>query len=345
MLHFEQPLYFYLLLAVPVLLVLFIVVTKHNNKLRENFGALLGLERLAPNISPLKRPIKFGLLLTAFSILIIALANPRMGNKTQSVKREGVDVYIALDISKSMWAEDVKPNRMERARQFAQQLITAIKGDRVGLILFAGHPFLQMPLTTDYAAAQLFVRTASPKLDITQGTAIESAIELVVELGNKEEKPKQRALIVITDGENHEAAAIATAKAAKEKGVTTYLVGVGTEGGAPIPIKQPDGRSDFQLDENGQIVQSKMNSTLLQEIATAAGGNFQKTTDSSVEKVIARLRHEMSKLEKSEFEQHNFDVFETYFQYFVAIALILLIAEFLISYRKSTWINLVKSEK
>lgn len=339
MLHFEQPLYFYLLLAVPILLVLFIVVTKNNNRLRANFGALLGLERLAPHISKVKRPLKFALLLGVFTILVIALANPRMGNKTQSVKREGLDVFIALDISKSMWAQDVKPNRMERARQFTQNLITAIQGDRVGLILFAGVPFLQMPLTTDYSAAQLFVRTASPQLDITQGTAIESAIDLVVELGNKEEQQKQRALIVITDGENHEEAAVAAARIANGKGVSTYLVAIGTEAGGPIPIPQPDGRTNYQLDKNGQIVQSVMNIPLLEQIAKAGGGSFQKVADTNVEAVIARLRHQMSKLEKSEFEQHNFDTFETYFQYFVAIALLLLIIEFFITYRKSTWLK------
>lgn len=337
MLHFEQPLYFYLLLCVPVLIGLFVAVTIHNNKLRERFGALLGLERLAPNISKIKRPLKFGLLILAFVFLVIALANPRMGNTTQSVKREGVDVFIALDVSKSMWAQDIKPNRMERARQFAQKLVDQLRGDRIGLILFAGHPYLQMPLTTDYAAAQLFVRTASPKLDITQGTAIESAIDMVVELGNKEEKKKQRALIVITDGENHEINAVEAARVGKEQGVSTFIVGIGTEAGAPIPIQGTNGRTEFQLDRAGQIVQSKMNSQLIKEIASAGGGAFYKANQSP-DGVISRIRNKMSKLEKNEFEQQDFDVFETYFQYFVAIALLLLIVEFFISYRKSTWL-------
>lgn len=337
MLHFEQPAYFYLLLCVPVLIGLFIAVTLHNQKLRKNFGELLGLERLAPNISKIKRPLKFAILMVVFVFLVVALANPRMGNKTQSVKREGVDVFIALDVSRSMWAQDIKPNRMERARQFAQKLITAVRGDRVGLILFAGHPYLQMPLTTDYAAAQLFVRTASPKLDITQGTAIESAIDLVVEIGNKDEKKKQRALIVITDGENHEENAVDAAKTAKAAGVTTFIVGTGTETGAPIPI-QTNGRSEFQLDNAGQIVQSKMNTPLIKEIASAGGGAFYKANDNS-DAVVNRLRNKMSKLDKTEFEQQDFDVFETYFQYFVAIALILLVLEFFISYRKSPWLK------
>lgn len=338
MLHFEEPTYFYLLLCIPILIILFVIESKRNQRLREYFGALLGLERLAPHISKLKRPIKFSLIMVAFAFLVTALANPRFGNKTQSVKRQGVDIYIALDVSRSMWAEDVKPNRMERAKQFAQKFIDAVKGDRVGLILFAGHPFLQMPLTVDYAAAQLFIRTASPKLDITQGTAIESAIDLVVELGNKEEKKKQRALVVITDGENHEQSAIEAATSAKNQDVTTYIIGIGSEGGAPIPIQLEDGRTQFQLDQSGQVVQSKMNTPLIKEIANAGGGSFYTANDGG-EAVIARLKNQMSKLEKSEFEQQNFDVYETYFQYFVAVALVLLVLEFFVSFRKSKWMK------
>jgi Ca-activated chloride channel family protein len=337
MFHFEQPYYFYLFLCIPVLIALFVAITIHNNKLREHFGALIGLERLAPNISRLKGPLKFGIMMLATAFLVVAMANPRMGNKTQSVKREGVDIYIALDISRSMWAEDIKPNRMERARQFAQKLVKAVRGDRVGLILFAGHPYLQMPLTTDYAAAQLFVQTASPKLDITQGTAIESAIDMVVELGEKEEQKKQRALIVITDGENHELDAIETAKNAKSKGVTTYVIGIGTESGAPIPIKDA-GYALFQLDKSGQIVQSKMNTDLIKKIAISGGGNFYKA-NSNADLVIAKLVNKMSKLEKTEFEQQEFDVYESYFQIFVAIALLLLTLEFFVGYRKSKWLK------
>jgi Ca-activated chloride channel family protein len=337
MFHFEQPYYFYLFLCIPVLIALFVAITMHNNKLREHFGALIGLERLAPNISRLKGPLKFGIMMLATAFLVVAMANPRMGNKTQSVKREGVDIYIALDISRSMWAEDIKPNRMERARQFAQKLVKAVRGDRVGLILFAGHPYLQMPLTTDYAAAQLFVQTASPKLDITQGTAIESAIDMVVELGEKEEQKKQRALIVITDGENHELDAIETAKNAKSKGVTTYVIGIGTESGAPIPIKDA-GYALFQLDKSGQIVQSKMNTDLIKKIAISGGGNFYKA-NSNADLVIAKLVNKMSKLEKTEFEQQEFDVYESYFQIFVAIALLLLTLEFFVGYRKSKWLK------
>ncbi len=337
MLHFEEPLYFYLLLCIPILFALFYVATLHNDKLRKQFGDLINLNRLTSDISRLKRPLKFSLLMMAFTFLTIALANPRVGHRTQSVKGEGADVYIAIDVSKSMWAQDVKPNRMERARQFSQKLIDAIEGDRVGLIFFAGSPFLQMPLTTDYAAARLFVQNASPELNINQGTAIEKAIDRVVELGRKNKKKKQRALIVITDGENHQTDAASAAQIAKAEGVATFVVAVGTEAGAPIPV-QKEGRTEFKLDAKGQVVHSKMNADMLRNIATSGGGKFYKIKPDA-DAVIYDLVKKISGLEKSEFMQKNFDVFETYFQYFVALALLLLFMEFFISYRKSNWLK------
>lgn len=336
MLHFEETQYLWLLLFIPVFIGLFVAVTMQIHKQREHFGALLGLERLAPYISKKKRPLKFALVVIAFAFLVIAMANPRMGNKTQSVKRQGVDVFIAMDVSRSMWAEDIKPNRMERVRQFAQKLIDEIKGDRIGLILFAGQAYLQMPLTVDYAAAEMFVRTASPELDITQGTAVEQAIDLVVELSNKAKDKKQRALVVITDGENHETGAISAAESAKENGITTFMVAAGTEKGAPIPVVD-GGRRQFKLDQSGQVVHSKLNKKLMLEIAKAGGGSYYEVTQS--DKAIRQLKNKLSKLEKSEFEQQDFDIFETYYQYFVAIALFLLMAEFMIGYRRSKWLN------
>ena len=334
MLHLEQIQYLWLLLGIPVFIGLFVAVRLQIRKQREAFGDLLGLERLAPKISTQKRPLKFALIVSAFAFLVIALANPRAGNKTQSIKRQGIDVYIAMDVSRSMWAEDLKPNRMERARQFAQKLISSLRGDRIGLILFAGQSFLQMPLTVDYAAAEMFVRTASPELDITQGTAIESAIDLVTDISAKEEKEKQRALVVITDGENHDPAAVTAAQNALGIGIRTFLVGAGTEAGAPIPV-QERGRRQYKLDKQGQVVQSKMNSSLLQEIATAGGGIILDIND--VDRSIARLRAQLSTIEKSEFEQQDFDVFETYYQYFVIVAILLLIAEFMIGYQRNQW--------
>ncbi|MCP4443702.1 MAG: VWA domain-containing protein [Aureispira sp.] len=320
---------------VPLLTIFFWVVMIRINKQRELFGAQL-LARLAPDLSPYKRPVKFGLSMLAVIFMITALANFRMGNKTQTVKREGVDVFIALDVSKSMRAEDIKPNRMQRARQFATKLVNALRGDRVGLILFAGQAYLQMPLTIDYSAALLFVRTASPDLEITQGTAIEEAIDLAMKSGQTDENKKQRALVVITDGENHESVAVDMAKKARAEGVSTFMVAVGTEKGAPIPLQMP-GYSGFQQDKQGKIVQSKLNKGLLKQIAEAGGGQFYHISEGDA--IITRMQRKMSKLQKEEFEQRNFDTFETYFQYFVVFALLFLIIEFALSYRKNKWLE------
>lgn len=333
--HFENPQYFYLLILVPLLTLFFWVVMLRINKQRKLFGAQL-LARLAPEMSAYKRPVKFGLSMLAVIFMITALANFRMGNKTQTVKREGVDVFIALDVSKSMRAEDIKPNRMERARQFAIKLVNALRGDRIGLILFAGQAYLQMPLTIDYSAALLFVRTASPDLEITQGTAIEEAIDLAMKSGQKDEDQKQRALVVITDGENHETVAVNQAKKAHDAGVSTFIVAVGTEKGAPIPLQMP-GYSGFQQDKEGKIVQSRLNKGLLEQIANAGGGEYHHITEGDA--IIGRMQRKMAKLQKEEFEQRSFDTFDTYFQYFVAFALFFLIIEFVLSYRKNKWLD------
>lgn len=333
--HFENPQYFYLLILVPLLTLFFAWVMLRINKQRKLFGAQL-LARLAPDMSAYKRPVKFGLSMLAVIFMVTALANFRMGNKTQTIKREGVDVFIALDVSKSMRAQDIKPDRMERARQFATKLINKLKGDRIGLILFAGQAYLQMPLTIDYSAALLFVSTASPDLEITQGTAIEEAIDLAMKSGQKDEDQKQRALVVITDGENHETLAISQAQKARDAGVSTFVVAVGTEKGAPIPL-QMAGYSGFQQDKNGKIVQSQLNKGLLKQIAEAGGGDYYHISDG--DEIITRMQSKMSKLQKEEFEQRSFDTFETYFQYFVAFALFFLMMEFILSYRKNKWLE------
>ncbi len=336
MLHLENQSYLWLLLCIPVLVALFIGVNIQIKKQRKAFGDLLGLERLAPNMSTQKRPLKFSLIMIALLFLIIAFANPRMGNKTEKVKRAGIDVFVALDISRSMWATDLKPNRMEKARQFALKLIRSLRGDRIGLVFFAGQSYLQTPLTTDYSAAEMFVRTADPSIDITQGTSIGSAIDLVSELSRKEKKKKQRAIIVITDGENHEEAAISAATAAADKGIYTFMVGAGTAKGSPIPVIR-NGRQQFKIDKAGQIVQSKMNKELLQQIAKAGNGVVLDINNPDL--AIAQLKSKLSKLEKSEFEQQSFDVYESYYQYFVALAILLLIIEFMLGYRKNKWIK------
>lgn len=337
MFHFEHTNHLYLIIVLILLGVFTFFVLKRNEQLRKKLGSLIALEKLSEDRSDGKKIIKPLLVLLSALLLIIGLANPRHGNTLQKVNKEGFDLYIALDISKSMLAEDIQPNRMEKAKQFVQKFIDLAKGNRIGLILFAGNPYLQMPLSNDYAAAKLFTSTANPNLDITQGTAIESAIEMVENIKSLSSQNKQTALLVVTDGENHEVDAIDAARTAADNGTSTFIVSLGTEKGAPIPIVQNNNRR-FKLDKNGQIVQSRLNAELLNKIAAAGNGLYVDGINKP-DQAMQRLFKRMNGLEKSSFEAYDFDVFKSYYQYFVAFALILMTLEFVMDYKKNKWIS------
>lgn len=287
--------------------------------------------RLVPMYSPWRRHFKFGLFTAALVLLVAAIANPRMGFRTQKVTRQSVDVYLAIDVSRSMLAQDLAPNRMERARQFGLMALDGLRGERVGVITFAGAAYMQVPLTTDYSATEIQIRNASPSVEATQGTAIEEAIELVLRSQAQEKRPQPKALIVLTDGENHEDAAVAKAEFARKNGINTIVVSFGTEAGAPIPTNN-DSYSGFVLDKAGAVVQSKLNATQMQEIATAGGGAWLDFETLGAQGVIAGLKTELAKIDPSEFEQQSFDDYETYFYILAAIALVLLTLEFLWPY-------------
>ncbi|MEL6866388.1 MAG: VWA domain-containing protein, partial [Bacteroidota bacterium] len=245
------------------------------------------------------------------------------------------DVFIALDISQSMLAEDILPNRLERAKQFAQKLVNELKGERIGLLLFAGNAYLQMPLTTDYAAAMLFLRSANTRMAPTQGTAISDAIDLA-ERSFEEDNKHHKAIIVITDGENHEPDAIERATQARTNGLLIYTVGVGSAKGAVIPTVVGN-RRDVKRDRTGNPVTTKLNEATLADIAKAGEGKYYNMVEG--DQVFTALREGIDRLEKREIEQRSFSEFESYFQYFIGLALLLLLIEFLTSYRKSRWMR------
>lgn len=239
---FQYPNMLYLLLLVPLLLILFREAVRRNNAMREQFAKWAVLQQLLPDFAPKRNALKFGLLLGAYVLLVIAFANPRIGSVTRKVKREGVDIYIALDISRSMWAKDVKPNgidRLEKARLFALKMINELKGNRIGLIFFAGEAFLQMPLTLDNNAPLLFLNEGLGDFEIMQGTAFEEVLGLAAKTGkdpkDEDQRNKQRALIILSDGEDHNKKGTNAAKSAKKNGVTTFCIAVGSEKGAIVP--------------------------------------------------------------------------------------------------------------
>ena len=271
------------------------------------------------------------------TVLIIGYANPQWGAKREKAKRKSVDVFIALDISTSMLATDISPNRLERAKRFTQQLIEELKGERIGTIIFAGNAYLQMPLTTDYSAVNLFAKSANTRMVPTQGTAISEAIQLVIKSFERDDK-HQKAMIIITDGENHEDEAIKLANEAGSDGIMIYTIGIGTTKGATIPvINNATGQTSPKRDVNGDIVQSKLNEEMLRDIAKEANGNYFNLKNNNDRKIIAQVADKINKLEKREFEQRVFEEYESYFQYFLAFGLLLFVAEFMLDFRKSRW--------
>ena len=335
--RFEYADHLYALILIPILILFFFLVQRNRKKAMDQFGNTTLLSQLMPTYSKYKHTLKFVLLLLGFSALIIAWANPQWGTKREKVNRKSVDVFIALDISQSMMAEDIRPNRLERARKFSQQLVETLRGNRMGIIVFAGNAYLQMPLTTDYAAAQLFLRSANPNQAPTQGTAISDVLDLA-EQSFDEENKQHKAIIIVTDGETHDQETIEFAQKAAENGLLIYTIGVGSESGGLIPAIV-GGRADYKRDKKGNPVRSALNEKMLRDLADVGNGYYFNLASSDAAQVSDYLKSSIDKMEKREFEARVFNEYESYFQYFIALALLFLLAEFLISYRKNRWVG------
>lgn len=335
MFRFENPDYLYALALLPVLLLLFIFYLNWKKKAMSRLGDASLLKSLMPEASKYRTNIKFGLMLLALALLFIGWANPQWGSKKEKVQRKSVDVMLALDISTSMYAQDMAPSRLARAQKFAEGLIEKLKGERIGLILFAGSAYLQMPVTTDYAAAKLFVRSANPNLAGSQGTVIGEAIKLARKsFESDEEDSSHKALIVITDGEDHDGWANDEAEAAQEEGIFLFTVGVGTPEGSFIPINIR-GRDDYKRDNTGQPVRSKLNEDMLASIAEKGAGDYFHISEGDA--VADALKKRIEQMEKRELEVRSFTEYNSYFQYFIGAGLLLSFIEFLLSYRQEGW--------
>lgn len=345
-LKFEHFTFLYGLLAILPLSLLFIYYVFWRNKAYKKLGDHHLVQHLIPEKTRYKYWFKFLLLLMGFMVLIIAIANPQMGTKYEKVKRSGVDVMIALDVSKSMLAEDLKPSRLERSKQFISRFIEQLQNDRIGLSVFAGKAYLQMPITIDYTAAKLFLQNINTDIVPTQGTAIAEAIELSTEAFNKDEK-KHKVLVIISDGENHEGNVLEAVEKATEQGVKIYTIGVGSPKGAPIPQYKNGVQADFKRDENGNIVLSKLNETALQQVAIQGDGKYFRLSSGTEE--INAVVNEIAGMEKKNFEEKMFTDYEDQFQYFILIGFLLLVVEYFISDKQSIWWksinNWLKSEK
>jgi len=338
MFRFGHIEYLYLLIIIPVLTLLFMILFGMRKKALKRFGNLQVIEQLMPALSLARPVIKFMLILLALTSLIFGIARPQFGSKLREIKREGVEIIIALDVSNSMMAEDIKPNRLERAKQAIAKMVDRLVNDKIGLIVFAGDAYIQIPITTDYVSAKLFLNTISTDIVPKQGTAIGSAIELGMKSFTQQEETS-KALIIITDGENHEDDAMEVARTAVEKGVRVHTIGIGLPKGAPIPVYN-GGQKNYLRDNSGETVISKLDEDMLRKIAVAGEGVYIRSTDTRVG--LDKLFDEINKMEKQEMEAKVYSDYDERFQYVFAIALFFLLLEFFILERKNKWLSKIK---
>lgn len=342
MFRFEEPTYLYLLLLLPFLAAFYLYSNYRRRKAIRKFGDPVLMAQLMPDVSKYRPDVKFWLVFAAIGLFAVLLARPQFGSKLETVKRQGVEVMIALDISNSMLAQDVQPSRLEKAKRLVAQLVDKMENDKVGMIVFAGDAFTQLPITSDYISAKMFLESINPSLISKQGTAIGAAINLATRSFTPQEGVG-RAVIVITDGENHEGGAVEAAKAAAEKGIQVSVLGVGMLDGAPIPV---EGTNDFRRDRDGNVVVTRLNEQMCQEIAQAGDGIYVRVDNSNAaQKVIAQ---EINKMAKADVETQVYTEFNEQFQAVAWIILLLLLAEMLILERKNPLfrnIHLFKKEE
>ena len=326
MFRFANSEYLYLLLLIPLLVLFYALVARRRRHLLAKFGNLELLKGLMPDFSRGRLRLKFTLYLLAFACVVLAAARPQFGSKLREEKAKGVEMMLVVDVSNSMLAEDFEPNRLERTKYAIGKLFEGLQQERVGLVAFAGEPKVQLPITSDYRMAQAFAKRLSPTLVGEQGTAIGKALQLAT-LSFSSQSEQSRVIVLITDGENHEDDAIEAARVAKEQGIRIYTIGIGTPEGAPIKI---DG--EFVKDENGEMVVSKLNEQMLEQIATSTEGAYVRATKQSIG--LDEIVKSINDMEKSELSTIRYEEYNEQYQYLLAVALVLLLLDnFILSRR------------
>ena len=323
MFRFEEPAYLWLLLLIPALCALRILLMRQQKNRWRKFADPTLIKQLAPDVSLVRRILKFILLMVALALLIVMLARPQMGAKISKEKRQGIETIIALDISNSMLAQDVEPSRLEKSKMLVENLVDHFYNDKIGLIVFAGDAFVQLPITSDYISAKMFLQNAEPSLIQQQGTDIGEAIRLAMHSFSQNDKTG-KAIVVITDGEDHEGDAEAMAKEAEKNGIHVFILGVGSKQGAPIPI----GEGDYLKDNSGQVVMSALNEDMCKRVAEAGKGTYIYVDNSS--SAEAKLDAEISKLQKGEINKVLYSEYDEQFQAVGILVLLILIIEVLI---------------
>lgn len=332
----EKKIWFWAFLLIPILLVMFLVLQIWKRKVQNKFANQDILKRLSPNRSLFKSVLKIAVLCLAFASLTMALVNPKIGSKLETVKREGVDIVFAVDVSKSMLAEDIAPNRLDKSKQLVTQIINNLASDRVGIIAYAGKAFPQLPITTDYGSAKMFLNNMNTDMMSSQGTAINEAIELAKTYYDDDQQTN-RVLVIISDGEDHSEAAATVAEEAAEAGIRIFTIGVGSEKGGPIPLKRNGVILNYKKDGQGETVITKLNEDTLKDIAEEANGVY--INGNNTEKVVEDIRDILNKMDKTEFESKQFAAYESQFQWFLGLGILLLFLDIFLLERKTAWLK------
>ena len=327
MFRFANPQYLWLLAAVPAMMLMYALAARSRRKNIARFGNPHTVAELMPDASNARRRVKFALFTAALALAVLAAARPQLGSRLRETKSMGVEMMLVVDVSNSMLAEDFAPNRLERTKYAINKLFDGLRQERVGLIVFAGEPKVQLPITSDFRMAKAFARRISPELVEEQGTAIGKALSLAV-MSFSSQSERSRAIILITDGENHEDDAVAVARRAAEQGVRIYTIGIGTPEGAPIEIG-----GEFVKDEEGKMVVSKLNEEMLEEIARITDGAYIRSTNQSMG--LDEIVDSINRMEKSELEVLRFEEYDERFQYMLSMSLMLLLLEFFILMRRN----------
>ena len=336
MYELEEKGYLYFLIFIPVLTTLFLYVQFWKRKKQREFGDLDLIKKLTPEKSVFKPVLKLVVVLLAITFLIIGFVNPKIGTKLETVKREGIDIIFAIDVSKSMLAEDVAPSRLDKSKQLVSQIINNLGSDRIGIIAYSGSAFPVLPITTDYSVAKMFLQGMHPGVISAQGTSIDQAINLATTFIDKKDKTN-KLLIIITDGEDHSNDAVDAAEEAKKLGLKIITIGVGTEKGGPIPLKENGITSSFKRDDNGEVVITKRDSEVLKNIAKATGGGY--VDGDSTKTVLDYVKNALDNIQKTEFESTQMADFKSQFQWFLGFGFFLLFLDVIILEKRTNWVK------
>lgn len=337
MVQFDEKLYFYLLGVLPVLVLFFLLLQFWKKRKQREFAQSRMLKKLAPEKSKFKATLKLVVFLLGLAFLILALVNPKIGTKLETVKREGVDIVFAVDVSKSMLAEDIAPNRLEKSKRLVSEIINQLASDRIGIIAYAGQAFPQLPITTDYGAAKMFLQSMNTDMLSSQGTAINSAIDLASTYYNDAEQTN-RVLFIVSDGEDHsEGNTIEALEKAVNEGIKVYTIGVGKPKGSPIPIKRNGVVESLKKNQEGEVVISRLNEPVLTQIARVGGGTY--INGSNTEDAVNYIKDELGKMDKKEFEAKQFAEYKDQFQWFLGIGAFFLFLDIFILDKKTKWLK------